>query len=79
MAAGSSGKQRSLPSALGLNEQRVFFCAGDSVLGLGPKLPYGESIRRGRFKCTSYRNGIRCVNTRNHHGFRLARRFARWF
>jgi hypothetical protein len=54
-------------------------CAGDTVFGGKKVLAYGKSIERGRFKCTSYRNGMRCVNTRNHHGFRLARRFARWF
>ena len=54
-------------------------CAGDTVFGGKKVLGYRESIERGRFKCTSYRNGIRCVNTRNHHGFRLARRFVRWF
>ena len=54
-------------------------CAGDTVFGGKKVLAYRTSITRGRFKCTSYRNGIRCVNTRNAHGFRLARRFARWF
>jgi hypothetical protein len=42
-------------------------------------LDYRKSIERGRFKCTSYRNGVRCVHTRTDHGFRLARRIARWF
>jgi len=54
-------------------------CAGDTVFGGRKVLGYRKSIERGRFKCTSYRNGIRCVNTRNDHGFRLARRIARWF
>lgn len=56
-----------------------FFCAGDSLLGLGRSLPYGESIRRGRFKCTSRRDGVRCVNRRNKHGFKLSREHARRF
>jgi hypothetical protein len=54
-------------------------CAGDTVLGGKRVLGYGRSIRRGRFECTSRRNGVRCVNLRNEHGFKLARRFARWF
>jgi hypothetical protein len=54
-------------------------CAGDTVFGGKKVLGYRKSITRGRFKCTSYRNGVRCVNTRNHHGFKLARRAARWF
>ena len=57
-----------------------FVCAGDTVFtGSGRVLGYRKSIKRGRFKCTSYRNGMRCVNVRNEHGFKLARREARWF
>jgi hypothetical protein len=56
-----------------------FTCAGDTVFGGKRVLGYRESIRRGRFRCTSYRNGMRCVNLRNDHGFKLARRLARWF
>ena len=56
-----------------------FVCAGDTVFGGKRVLGYGKSIRRGRFECTSRRNGMRCVNVRNQHGFKLARRFARWF
>lgn len=56
-----------------------FVCAGDTVLGGKRVLAYRQSIRRGRFKCTSYRNGVRCVNSRSEHGFKVARRFARWF
>jgi hypothetical protein len=56
-----------------------FVCAGDTVFGGKRVLAYRKSIRRGRFECTSRRNGMRCVNVRNQHGFKLARRFARWF
>ena len=56
-----------------------FTCAGDTVFGGQRVLTYGTSIRRGRFQCTSRRNGMRCVNLRNDHGFKLARRAARWF
>jgi hypothetical protein len=54
-------------------------CAGDTVFGGKRVLAYRDSITRGRFTCTSRRNGVRCVNERNGHGFKLARRFARWF
>jgi Family of unknown function (DUF6636) len=54
-------------------------CAGDTVLGGERVLGYRESLRRGRFQCTSYRNGMRCVNLRTDHGFKLARRKASWF
>jgi hypothetical protein len=57
----------------------TFTCAGDTVLGGKRVLGYRESIERGRFRCTSYRNGVRCLNTRSDHGFKIARRFARWF
>jgi hypothetical protein len=54
-------------------------CAGDTVFGGKQVLGYGRSISRGRFTCTSRRNGVRCLNTRNEHGFKLSRRLARWF
>jgi uncharacterized protein DUF6636 len=56
-----------------------FVCAGDTVLGGKRVLGYRQSIRRGRFECTVYRNGVRCVNVRSEHGFKIARRYARWF
>lgn len=58
---------------VGKSGKSSFFCAGDSVLGVGSTLPYGQSVRRGRFKCTSRTDGVRCVNVRNKHGFKLAR------
>ena len=55
-------------------------CAGDTVFADGARvLGYRQSIKRGRFECTSYRNGMRCLNLRTEHGFKLARRQARWF
>ena len=50
-----------------------FVCAGDTALGVGPELGYGEKIRRGRFRCRSRPAGMRCVNRRNGHGFFLSR------
>jgi hypothetical protein len=54
-------------------------CAGDTVFGGKRVLGYGKSIKRGRYECTSRKNGMRCVNLRNDHGFKLARRKATWF
>jgi hypothetical protein len=56
-----------------------FVCAGDTLLNQGAPLPYGNVIRRGRFKCKSRVISMRCTNIRNGHGFSLAREFARRF
>lgn len=56
-----------------------FVCAGDTTLGQGRRLAYGEAIRRGRFRCVSRRSGMRCTNRRNGHGFALSRQRARRF
>jgi hypothetical protein len=45
----------------------------------GPVLPYGESIRKGRFVCASEEVGVRCVHRRNGHGFLLSRQRVRLF
>jgi hypothetical protein len=56
-----------------------FTCASDAVPA-GRELGYGESIRRGRFRCTARRRtGMRCVNLRTEHGFALSRDRAGWF
>jgi Family of unknown function (DUF6636) len=56
-----------------------FVCAGDTVLGQGRVLDYGESLRRGRFRCASKRSGVKCVNKRNDHGFKLSSQRAKRF
>ena len=56
-----------------------FVCAGDTTLGVGPVLRYGRAIRRGRFRCASRTEGVRCVNRRNRHGFFLSRARVEWF
>jgi hypothetical protein len=55
-----------------------FGCVSDAV-DAGRVLPYGESIRRGRFRCRSRRTGMRCVNLRTGHGFALSRERPRRF
>jgi Family of unknown function (DUF6636) len=77
-------KPRSCPGDWGNGLEVVFrgkgrfVCANDAV-DAGKALPYGESIARGRFRCTSRRSGMRCVNTRNGHGFALSRERAQRF
>ena len=56
-----------------------FVCAGDTVLGQGRRLAYGDAIRRGRFRCVSRQSGMRCVNRRNGHGFKISKQRAQLF
>jgi hypothetical protein len=56
-----------------------FLCAGDTTLEAGPVLGYGDSVSRGRFRCTSQESGMRCVNKRSGHGFFLAKQSYRLF
>jgi hypothetical protein len=48
-------------------------CAGDTVLGEGEILPYGEAVRVGKFVCESQNTGVRCKNDDGGHGFTLSR------
>jgi hypothetical protein len=64
---------------VGRRHRASFVCAGDTVLGADRTLGYGKSIRRGRFECFSRTTGMRCVNHRNHHGFKLSRERYRLF
>jgi hypothetical protein len=51
-----------------------YLCAGDTANDpSNPVLDYGDKIARGRFKCKSKQSGMKCVNTRNKHGFVLSR------
>jgi hypothetical protein len=53
------------PAALG--------CHGDTVASQdGLVLPYGQSLTRGPFTCSSSETGLECVNASG-HGFHLAR------
>jgi hypothetical protein len=47
-------------------------CHGDTVLGQGRALGYGEIWRAGPFTCTSTRAGLTCRNA-GQHGFFLSR------
>ena len=51
-----------------------YVCAGDTALDPNhPVLGYGEKITAGRFKCKSKQSGMKCMNTRNKHGFLVSR------
>jgi hypothetical protein len=64
---------------IGIKGRGEFGCVSDSAMGAGPVLPYGESIRKGRFVCHSEEVGVRCLNRRNGHGFFLSRQRVREF
>ena len=49
-----------------------FVCAGDTVLGAGPVLPYGSTIRQGPYECRSDEVGLTCTNLESGHGFLLS-------
>ena|ERR1700761_634886 len=57
----------------------VYGCVSDSALDPGTVLPYGETLRKGRFVCTSEEVGVRCVDRRDGHGFLLSRRRVKLF
>jgi hypothetical protein len=56
-----------------------FRCVSDTVAGAPKVLAYGKSITVGRFKCTSRTTGMTCVDTRDGHGFTIARASYRFF
>jgi hypothetical protein len=63
---------------LGLRGRGRFLCVSDAV-DRGLVLDYGNSIKRGRFRCRSRMSGMRCVNVRNGHGFALSKQHVRRF
>lgn len=75
------------PAQLGLSGRRVTVgsCRGDVGPSCGPGLPctvlrYGRSLRVGRFRCSSARNGVTCRRTDGRRvGFRIAREGYRIF
>ncbi len=49
-----------------------FVCAGDTVLGQGDELPYGEAISAGPLTCESAETGVTCLLD-DEGGFQLSR------
>jgi hypothetical protein len=60
--------------ALGMSAtgRPYWVCHGDTVLGQGPALAYGQSWRAGPFTCLSQVAGLTCSN-RTGHGIFLSR------
>lgn len=58
---------------LSAGEAPTFVCAGDTALGGGTPLPYGQSISAGTLRCDSAETGITCVDSTTAHGFSIAR------
>ena len=52
--------------------EATFACAGDTLLGAGDTLAYGQSLRAGDFVCDSLITEIRCTNVDSGHGFTLS-------
>jgi hypothetical protein len=50
-----------------------FGCISDTVSGSSRILHYGASITISVFRCTSRTTGVTCIDTRDGHGFRIAR------
>ena len=49
-----------------------FVCAGDTAMGFGPVLGYGQYHAGGGMSCNSEQSGMRCSNS-DGHGFTLSR------
>jgi hypothetical protein len=49
-----------------------FVCAGDTAMGAGPVLPYGQFEAGGGMSCNSEPSGMRCSNS-DGRGFRISR------
>lgn len=49
-----------------------FVCAGDTALGGGDPLPYGQSIAAGLLRCESAESGMSCRDIETGRGFSLS-------
>jgi len=56
-----------------------YVCAGDSVLGMGPRKGDNKVVRRGHMRCRVNGRSVRCVNLKNQHGFSISKNRARRF
>lgn len=61
-----------------MSVQRGLICIGNPPEGAFT-LQYGRSIRVGPFRCTSRRDGMRCVVVRTGHGFLISREAVKRF
>lgn len=51
----------------------AFVCAGDTALGGGKFLPYGQSIAAGLLRCESEESGMSCSDTETGRGFTISK------
>jgi hypothetical protein len=51
----------------------TWVCAGDTALGGGPPLAYGQSVGIGPYRCESARSGMTCRNATTDRGFFISR------
>lgn len=50
-----------------------FVCAGDTALGGGDPLPYGQSIASGLLRCESAESGMSCSDAETGRGFTISK------
>lgn len=50
-----------------------FVCAGDTALGAGRPLPYGQSIGAGLLRCESAETGMTCTDAETGRSFTLSK------
>lgn len=55
-----------------------WLCAGDTVAGAHPTLPYGAKWSRGGIECESEKTGLTCKNQTN-NGFSLSKAVQKFF
>jgi hypothetical protein len=61
------------------HDRAEFVCAGDTTLGAGDTLAYGESVERGAYLCESANDGVTCTETETGHGFFISKQSFRIF
>jgi len=59
--------------SLGAGEPAAFVCAGDTALGDGEPLPYGQSIAAGLLRCESEQSGMSCADIETGRGFTISK------
>jgi hypothetical protein len=59
--------------AMAPGEKPGFVCAGDTTLGGGRPLAYGQSVTAGSYQCTSAPSGVTCRDVTSGSGFTLSR------
>ena len=50
-----------------------FVCAGDTALGAGKPLAYGQSISAGLLRCESEESGMSCTDAESGRGFTISK------